>query len=51
MAPTVAQAIGASSDPVSEYLADIFAAGQPGGLPGISVPAGFGEAACPSACS
>ena len=48
VAPTVARAIGASSDPVSEYLADIFTLpASLAGLPGISVPAGFGEGGLP----
>src|SRR5205085_10991592 len=49
VAPTVAWRLGAQSDdPVANYLADIFTlpAGL-AGLPGMSVPAGFGAAALP----
>jgi aspartyl-tRNA(Asn)/glutamyl-tRNA(Gln) amidotransferase subunit A len=42
VAPTVARALGSQSDPVAEYLADIFTLpASLAGLPGISVPAGF----------
>jgi aspartyl-tRNA(Asn)/glutamyl-tRNA(Gln) amidotransferase subunit A len=48
VAPTVARAIGSQSDPVAEYLADIFTLpASLAGLPGISVPAGFGEHGMP----
>ena len=53
VAPTVAWKIGAQGDdPLADYLADIFTCpASLAGLPGMSVPAGFGEAACRSACS
>ncbi|RZU00969.1 Asp-tRNA(Asn)/Glu-tRNA(Gln) amidotransferase subunit GatA [Rivibacter subsaxonicus] len=45
VAPTVARAIGSQTDPVAEYLADIFTLpASLAGLPGMSVPAGFGGA-------
>jgi len=48
VAPTVARAIGSQTDPVAEYLADIFTLpASLAGLPGISVPAGFGEHGMP----
>ncbi|HYN60768.1 MAG TPA: amidase family protein, partial [Rubrivivax sp.] len=48
VAPTVARAIGSQTDPVAEYLADIFTLpASLAGLPGMSVPAGFGEAGLP----
>jgi aspartyl-tRNA(Asn)/glutamyl-tRNA(Gln) amidotransferase subunit A len=48
VAPTVARAIGSQTDPVAEYLADIFTLpASLAGLPGISVPAGFGEYGMP----
>ncbi len=49
VAPTVAWKIGAqSNDPVAAYLADIFTLpASLAGLPGMSVPAGFGEAGMP----
>ena len=45
VAPTVAWDLGAkSSDPVAEYLADIFTLSVSlAGLPGMSVPCGFGD--------
>ncbi|WP_290902937.1 amidase family protein [Aquabacterium sp.] len=44
VSPTVARAIGSSTDPVQEYLADIFTLpASLAGLPGMSVPCGFGE--------
>ncbi|MFN3496487.1 MAG: amidase, partial [Hydrogenophaga sp.] len=48
-APTVAWKIGEKSDdPVANYLADIFTLpGSLAGLPGMSVPAGFGEGGLP----
>jgi aspartyl-tRNA(Asn)/glutamyl-tRNA(Gln) amidotransferase subunit A len=48
VAPTVARAIGSQTDPVAEYLADIFTLpASLAGLPGLSVPAGFGEGGMP----
>ena len=49
VAPTVAWKIGGhSDDPVASYLADIFTLpASLAGLPGMSVPAGFGEGAMP----
>jgi aspartyl-tRNA(Asn)/glutamyl-tRNA(Gln) amidotransferase subunit A len=49
VAPTVAWQLGAQSDdPVAAYLADIFTLpASLAGLPGMSIPAGFGEAAMP----
>ncbi|MCY7318602.1 MAG: Asp-tRNA(Asn)/Glu-tRNA(Gln) amidotransferase subunit GatA, partial [Ramlibacter sp.] len=48
VAPTVAWKIGAKSDPVANYLADIFTLpASLAGLPGMSLPAGFGEAGMP----
>jgi aspartyl-tRNA(Asn)/glutamyl-tRNA(Gln) amidotransferase subunit A len=48
-APTVAWKIGdKADDPVASYLADIFTLpGSLAGLPGMSVPAGFGEGGMP----
>jgi aspartyl-tRNA(Asn)/glutamyl-tRNA(Gln) amidotransferase subunit A len=48
-APTVAWAIGEKADdPVANYLADIFTLpGSLAGLPGLSVPAGFGAGGLP----
>ncbi|OGB04679.1 MAG: aspartyl/glutamyl-tRNA amidotransferase subunit A [Burkholderiales bacterium RIFCSPLOWO2_12_FULL_64_99] len=44
VSPTVARPIGSSTDPVQEYLADIFTLpASLAGLPGMSVPCGFGE--------
>ncbi len=46
--PTVARPIGSQTDPVAEYLADIFTLpASLAGLPGISVPAGLGAAGMP----
>jgi aspartyl-tRNA(Asn)/glutamyl-tRNA(Gln) amidotransferase subunit A len=49
VAPTVAWALGEKShDPLSNYLADIFTLpGSLAGLPGMSVPCGFGEGHLP----
>ena len=49
VAPTVAWKCGeGSDDPVKAYLADIFTLpGSLAGLPGMSVPCGFGEAGMP----
>ena len=49
VAPTVAWPLGAKrDDPVASYLADIFTLpGSLAGLPGMSVPAGFGEQGLP----
>jgi len=49
VAPTVAWPLGAQSDdPVANYLADIFTLpASLAGLPGMSVPAGFGAGAMP----
>jgi len=49
VAPTVAWKIGAKSDdPVASYLADIFTLpASLAGLPGMSLPAGFGEGDMP----
>jgi len=49
VAPTVAWHLGdKSDDPVAAYLADIFTLpASLAGLPGMSLPAGFGEAAMP----
>jgi len=49
VAPTVAWKIGEQADdPVKAYLADIFTlSGSLAGLPGMSVPAGFGEGGMP----
>ena len=46
MAPTVAWKLGEQADdPVKAYLADIFTLpASLAGLPGMSVPAGFGDA-------
>lgn len=42
VSPTVARPIGSQTDPVAEYLADIFTLpASLAGLPGMSVPAGF----------
>jgi len=47
-APTVAWALGGKSDPLANYLADIYTLpGSLAGLPGLSVPAGFGEGGMP----
>ncbi|TXT36910.1 MAG: aspartyl-tRNA(Asn)/glutamyl-tRNA (Gln) amidotransferase subunit A [Comamonadaceae bacterium] len=43
VAPTVAWKLGGHSDPLTDYLADIFTLpGSLAGLPGMSVPVGFG---------
>ena len=48
VSPTVARPLGSQTDPVQEYLADIFTLpGSLAGLPGMSVPAGFGEEGLP----
>jgi aspartyl-tRNA(Asn)/glutamyl-tRNA(Gln) amidotransferase subunit A len=49
VAPTVAWKLGErADDPVANYLADIFTLpGSLAGLPGLSVPCGFGEAGMP----
>jgi aspartyl-tRNA(Asn)/glutamyl-tRNA(Gln) amidotransferase subunit A len=49
VSPTVAWPLGGNSDdPVASYLADIFTLpASLAGLPGMSLPAGFGEAAMP----
>src|SRR3990167_8578817 len=44
VSPSVARPIGSQTDPVAEYLADIFTLpASLAGLPGMSVPCGFGE--------
>lgn len=48
VAPTVAWKLGQQDDPVKSYLADIFTLpGSLAGLPGMSIPAGFGEGGMP----
>jgi aspartyl-tRNA(Asn)/glutamyl-tRNA(Gln) amidotransferase subunit A len=48
VAPTVARPLGSQNDPVAEYLTDIFTLpASLAGLPGMSVPCGFGEAGMP----
>ncbi|MEJ8836924.1 Asp-tRNA(Asn)/Glu-tRNA(Gln) amidotransferase subunit GatA [Ramlibacter sp. AN1133] len=49
VAPTVAWHLGEhGGDPVADYLADIFTLpGSLAGLPGMSIPCGFGEAGMP----
>ncbi|TAK88533.1 MAG: Asp-tRNA(Asn)/Glu-tRNA(Gln) amidotransferase subunit GatA, partial [Aquabacterium sp.] len=48
VSPTIARAIGSQTDPVQEYLADIFTLpASLAGLPGMSVPCGFGEHGLP----
>ena len=49
VAPTVAWQVGGhSNDPLADYLADIFTLpASLAGLPGMSVPAGFGEGGMP----
>ena len=49
VAPTVAWKLGGhGSDPLADYLADIFTLpASLAGLPGMSVPAGFGEGGMP----
>ncbi len=47
-APTTAWAIGGKADPVSNYLADVFTLpASLAGLPGLSLPAGFGDGGLP----
>ena len=44
VSPTVARPIGSQTDPVAEYLADIFTLpASLAGLPGMSIPCGLGE--------
>jgi aspartyl-tRNA(Asn)/glutamyl-tRNA(Gln) amidotransferase subunit A len=46
--PTVARPVGSAVDPLADYLADIFTLpASLAGLPGMSVPAGFGDANLP----
>ncbi|MBI5924782.1 MAG: Asp-tRNA(Asn)/Glu-tRNA(Gln) amidotransferase subunit GatA [Aquabacterium sp.] len=48
VSPSVARPIGSQTDPVAEYLADIFTLpASLAGLPGMSVPCGFGEHGLP----
>ena len=48
VAPSVAPLLGAQTDPVTSYLADIYTLpASLAGLPGMSVPAGFGGAGLP----
>ena len=48
VAPTVAWKIGAHKDPLADYLADIFTLpGSLAGLPGMSIPVGFGAGGMP----
>jgi len=48
VAPTVAWKLGAHKDPLADYLADIFTLpGSLAGLPGMSVPVGFGAGGMP----
>ena len=48
VSPTVARPIGSQTDPVAEYLADIFTLpASLAGLPAMSVPAGFGNQGMP----
>ena len=47
-APTVAWQLGGKSDPLANYLADIYTLpASLAGLPGMSLPAGFGEGGMP----
>jgi len=47
-APTVAWQLGAKGDPLANYLADIYTLpASLAGLPGMSLPAGFGEGGMP----
>jgi aspartyl-tRNA(Asn)/glutamyl-tRNA(Gln) amidotransferase subunit A len=49
VAPTIARAIGSQTDPVAEYLTDIFTLpASLAGLPGMSVPAGFASSGRPA---
>ena len=48
VAPTVAWKLGGHSDPLTDYLADIFTLpGSLAGLPGMSLPVGFGAGKMP----
>ena len=48
VAPSVAWPIGAHKDPLADYLADIYTLpASLAGLPGMSVPAGFGAGGMP----
>ncbi len=48
VSPTVAWKIGGKTDPLANYLADVFTLGASlAGLPGMSLPAGFGEGGMP----
>jgi aspartyl-tRNA(Asn)/glutamyl-tRNA(Gln) amidotransferase subunit A len=48
VAPTVAWKLGGHSDPLADYLADIFTLpASLAGLPGMSVPVGFGAGHMP----
>ena len=48
VAPTVAWKLGGHTDPLADYLADIFTLpGSLAGLPGMSVPVGFGAGHMP----
>jgi aspartyl-tRNA(Asn)/glutamyl-tRNA(Gln) amidotransferase subunit A len=48
VAPTVAWDLGSKSDPVANYLADIYTLSTSlAGLPGMSVPCGFGQGGRP----
>ncbi|MBS0403775.1 MAG: Asp-tRNA(Asn)/Glu-tRNA(Gln) amidotransferase subunit GatA [Proteobacteria bacterium] len=48
VAPTVAWALGAQRDPLADYLADVYTLpASLAGLPGMSVPAGFGAGGLP----
>ena len=48
VSPTVARSIGSQTDPVADYLADIFTLpASLAGLPGLSLPAGFGDHGLP----
>jgi aspartyl-tRNA(Asn)/glutamyl-tRNA(Gln) amidotransferase subunit A len=49
VAPSIARAIGSQTDPVAEYLTDIFTLpASLAGLPGMSVPAGFARSGRPA---
>jgi aspartyl-tRNA(Asn)/glutamyl-tRNA(Gln) amidotransferase subunit A len=48
VSPGVARPLGSQTDPLDEYLADIYTLpASLAGLPGLSVPCGFGEAELP----
>jgi aspartyl-tRNA(Asn)/glutamyl-tRNA(Gln) amidotransferase subunit A len=48
VSPNVARPIGSQTDPLADYLADIFTLpASLAGLPGMSVPAGFGDQGLP----